>query len=212
MELVVSSRRPPGRYDTYEIGIDEFIALCRRVGSEPLLTARVSETSPEDAAAWVEYCNGSRDTKWGKVRAERGHPDLYGVRYWFVGNELYFFGRGTAKTAAGCASQSRLFASAMKRADPSIRLIGCTNLSAAWDKPLLGQAGALLELCSAHYYLLDHLKVSGDAGNQVIVKAPTQKLRPFLLDGRRSVETNAPAGRRLGIAFDGVLGYRRCSL
>jgi alpha-N-arabinofuranosidase len=213
--LAPADRRPPigptglsflmpetDDYDMYDIGTDEFIALCRQVGCEPLITARVSENSPEDAAAWVEYCNGGRETKWGKVRAERGHPEPYGVKYWFVGNELYFFGRGVAKTADGCASQSRLFAAAMKKADPSIRLIGCTSLSAAWDKPLLAQAGAMLDLGSAHYYLLDHLKVSGDAGNQSIAKAPTQMLRPFLLEGRKSVETLAPAGRRLGIAFD----------
>ena len=90
--LKIPDRRPPigptgldflmpetDDYDAHDVGTDEFIALCRRVGSEPLITARVSENNPEDAAAWVEYCNGRHNTKWGKVRAERGHPEPYNV-------------------------------------------------------------------------------------------------------------------------------------
>ena len=59
-----------------------------------------------------------------------------------------------------------------------------------------------MDLCSAHYYLLDHLKVSADTDNQAIAKAPTQRLRPFLWNGRRLADKNSPSGRRLGIAFD----------
>lgn len=44
--------------DTHEVGIDEFIALCREIGCEPAITVRLSENTPENAAALVEYCNG----------------------------------------------------------------------------------------------------------------------------------------------------------
>ncbi|MCL4401841.1 MAG: hypothetical protein M1436_04125 [Acidobacteria bacterium] len=195
-------------YDSHEIGIDEFMALCREIGAEPSITARVSENTPEDAAAWMEYCNGGPETKWGKVRAGRGHREPYGVKYWFVGNELYYFGRGGANRAEICARQSRLFAEAMKKADPSVHLIGCTDLADEkdWNRPLFAEAGQLLELCSAHDYLFDHFK-GGDlerfrndlAG---IALAPTRRLQPRLASYRARLDRETPAGKHYGITFD----------
>jgi acetyl esterase/lipase len=128
--------------DTHEIGIDEFIALCREVGCETAITVRLSENTPDDAAAWVEYCNGAASTKWGDIRISRGHARAYNVGWWFVGNELYSFGRGKASGAAGCAEQTRIFAEAMKKADPTIHLVpstlfGSGDLAESWNLPLL---------------------------------------------------------------------------
>lgn len=75
-------------YDYNEVGIDEFIALCREIGAEPFLTINLANASPEENAAWVEYCNGADDTRYGKLRAQRGHKDAYQVRYWSLGNEM----------------------------------------------------------------------------------------------------------------------------
>ena len=57
------------------VGDDEFIQLCKYVGAEPLLCLRWKGKKPEDAAAEVEYCNGSVGTRWGKLRAQNGHPE-----------------------------------------------------------------------------------------------------------------------------------------
>ncbi|MHB0961472.1 MAG: carbohydrate binding domain-containing protein [Pirellulaceae bacterium] len=148
-------------YDPHEIGIDEFIALCREVGSEPAITVRMSEVTPEDAAGLVEYCNGGTNTKWGKIRAEKGHPEPYRVEYWFLGNELYSFGRGGLDEAATCAERTREFAQAMKQVDPAIRRIGCTRVNEAWDKTLLERAGDSFELCSVHDYRIGELFSAG---------------------------------------------------
>ena len=43
--------------------------------------------TPEEAAALVEYVNGARDTKWGRVRAHYGLPEPYRAKTWNVGNE-----------------------------------------------------------------------------------------------------------------------------
>ena len=67
-------------FDCHEIGIDQFIELCRAVGAEPYLTINPAWEGPELSAAWVEYCNGSIDTQWGRLRADRGHSQPYGVK------------------------------------------------------------------------------------------------------------------------------------
>jgi hypothetical protein len=194
-------------FDTHEIGIDEFMALCREVGCEPAITARLSETTPDDTAAWVEYCNGGPGTKWGGIRARRGHPEPYNVRYWFVGNELYSFGRGLAKGAEGCAAQSRLFAEAMKKADPTIRLVACTNYipfieTPDWNRQLLPAGGGLFDCCSVHDYVLGHVPLKTDDDMGTVARAPTQEILSILKSARQHMDREAGSSRRVGMAFD----------
>jgi len=59
-------------------GTDEFMALCEAVGARPMLTVNFGTGTIEEAAAWVEYCNGSTDTRWGAERAKNGHPFVFG--------------------------------------------------------------------------------------------------------------------------------------
>ena len=74
-----------------DIGTDEFIAFCRRVGAEPSITVNVEGrgATVEEAAAWVEYCNGPATSKYGAMRAANGHAEPYGVKYWEIGNEIW---------------------------------------------------------------------------------------------------------------------------
>lgn len=186
-------------FDSHEIGIDEFMALCREVGCEPAITTRLCEKTPEDAAAWVEYCNGTSETKWGKIRSQRGQTAPYNVKYWFVGNELYYFGRGGLKESNVCACQTSLFASAMKKTDPSIQLIGCTQMkNIEWNNSLLGQAGEILDLFSVHDYLQDYFK--GDLSG--IAKAPTRIIRPILLNAKENLLKENFNKQRKGLVFD----------
>merc|ERR1711933_638093 len=59
---------------------------------EPAITVRLMtghDDEVNEAAAWVEYCNGDAETThWGRVRAARGHPKPYNVKYWYLGNEI----------------------------------------------------------------------------------------------------------------------------
>ena len=77
-----------GGYDFHEINTDDFIALCREIGAEPFLTLNLTWNTAEENAAWVEYCNGDETTEYGKLRAERGHPEPYSVMLWSLGNEF----------------------------------------------------------------------------------------------------------------------------
>jgi len=146
-------------YDTQEFGTDEFIALCRELDCEPAITVRLWNVpgEPEEAVAWVEYCNGGPETKWGRVRIKRGHARPYNVKIWFIGNELAFFGRNGMNQTAHAASRSQLFAEAMKRVDPSIVLVGCTDFTKdgtdEWNRKLMEQAGPYLTYGSYHGYV-----------------------------------------------------------
>ena len=129
------------------VGIDEFIQLCKRVGAEPLICARWTGRKPEDAAAEVEYCNGSAGTRWGALRAKNGHREPYGVKYWQIGNEV---------DVPEYNRSVRSFAEALKQADPSIKLISSFPTPA-----LLAAAGTAFDYLAPHQYEIDDLEREG---------------------------------------------------
>jgi len=71
------------------VGTDEFMAFCRAADCEPMICVNAGSGTPQEAARWVEYCNGDTSTHNGNLRAQNGHPEPYDVRYWEIGNELY---------------------------------------------------------------------------------------------------------------------------
>ena len=75
-------------YDYSEINTDDFIALCREIGAEPFITINPCWNTPEENAAWVEYCNGDASTPLWEARAQRGHQEPYNVQLWSLGNEF----------------------------------------------------------------------------------------------------------------------------
>ncbi len=75
-------------YDFHEINTDDFIALCREIGAEPFITLNPTWNTPEESAQWVEYCNGDETTPYGALRAQRGNPEPYNVKFWSLGNEI----------------------------------------------------------------------------------------------------------------------------
>jgi alpha-N-arabinofuranosidase len=131
-----------GGWEENFVGLDEFLRLCEYVGAEPLICVRWTGKRPEDAAAEVEYANGSVDTRWGGLRAKNGHPGPYHVKFWQIGNEV---------GVPAYDSSVRAFAAAMKEADPSVKL-----LSSFPTKDLLDAAGNVFDyLCPHHYRVAD---------------------------------------------------------
>lgn len=112
-----------GGLETHHFGTDEFMAFCRRIGAKAQISVNAGNGTPEEAAAWVEYCNGAPDTPMGRLRAENGHREPYNVRVWEIGNELYGDWQIGHTDPAGNAQRFVRFRDAMLKADPSIEII-----------------------------------------------------------------------------------------
>lgn len=69
-----------------DFGTDEFLRFCELTGADPVLTLNTATGTPEEFLDWFEYVNGPAETKYGKLRAENGHPEPYNVYYWGIGN------------------------------------------------------------------------------------------------------------------------------
>ena len=109
-------------FDYHEINTDDFIALCREVGAAPLLTINLAWNSPEESAQWVEYCNGSADTEYGKIRAERGYPEPYNVHFWSLGNEMGYGHMEGPNGSIGYTEYALRHADAMLEITPDLEL------------------------------------------------------------------------------------------
>lgn len=138
-------------------GTDEFVELCRQLGVEPQICVNMGTGTAEEAARWVEYCNGDADrTAMGALRAAGGHPEPYGVKYWEIGNEMYGPWQAGVCTPEEYAAKYLAFAEAMKAKDPSIVLMGCgtarDELAPGWNRKVLGLAGHRMDYFTLHLY------------------------------------------------------------
>jgi hypothetical protein len=186
-------------YDNHEIGIDEFIALCRELNCEPLITIRYGEGSPEEAANWVEYCNGGGDTYWGRIRTDRGHPEPYHVKYWYIGNEIWGISLVRNKDPEACTALSRQFTKAMMRTDPTIMPIRCAPFrDQPWQSLIekeIAESPGFPELIQDGYYGPFY------AGMDEMVKVPTRTIYPLLLSERQILDQASSGKKRVGMVF-----------
>jgi alpha-N-arabinofuranosidase len=159
-----------GVYYNNDIGVDEYLAFCEKVGATPYIVVNVGTGSPEEAAALVEYVNGPETSTWGKRRKENGHPAPYGVHYWNIGNEEYLPTLG-GTPVEGYVKHYLDFAHAMRSVDPSILLVavGAEEIPRAalpsdgpmsyaprymhdWPTTFIPVAGKEANYYSIHYY------------------------------------------------------------
>ena len=109
-------------FDFHELAIDEFIKLCEMVGAKPYLTINFGRDTAEECRQLVEYCNGDKNTEWGKIRAERGFEKPYAVKYWSLGNEQGLGHMEGPNDPAAYTAKAIEYARKMREADPNIVL------------------------------------------------------------------------------------------
>jgi alpha-N-arabinofuranosidase len=141
-----------------QVGTHEFVNFCRRVGADPLIAVNFESdghkewaVSPQgncrsgdahEAAAWVDYCNNPTSA----LRRSHGAPDPYGVKLWQIGNETSYDPNGFDVETA--AKKTLEFAKAMRKADPTISIIGWGD--SHWAGRMAEIAGAELQYLAFH--------------------------------------------------------------
>lgn len=109
LEERVPQRNIWNYHQTAGLGYFEYFQFCEDIGTEPIpvLPAGVpcqnsgtcgygqqggipmSEMAEyvQEVLDLVEWANGDKNTQWGKVRAEAGHPEPFNLKYIGIGNE-----------------------------------------------------------------------------------------------------------------------------
>ncbi len=152
-------KRPPTfireMWDPFDVGIDEFMELCRLVGTRPYIALNAGDGTPEEAAAWVEYCNGGLDTKYGKLRAKNGHPEPYNIELWGIGNEMFGNWQNGHVDEETYARRHVAIAKAILAVDKDIKLVATGGRYwkyPRWNKALFKIAGEYFDYLSLHSY------------------------------------------------------------
>ena len=167
----------PDYFQSYGLGFFEFFQLCEDFGSEPLpviscglscqfqnpdptkpgVHAALDELDPyiQDALDLVEFANGDVTTKWGKVRADMGHPEPFNLKYLGVGNEQWDYDEAHGGYGPVFTERLKKFSDALRAKYPYLKLIGTTGPnSEGWDFDLLQPRMKQLkvDLYDEHYY------------------------------------------------------------
>ena len=88
---------------TLGLGFHEYLQLCEDLGMEPLYVCNCGMTCQgrksvllegetldemvQDTLDAIEYAIGSKESKWGRLRASMGHPEPFKMTYLEIGNE-----------------------------------------------------------------------------------------------------------------------------
>ncbi len=152
----------PDYYQSYGLGFYEYFLLSEDIGAQPLPVlscglacqyesrelVAMENLDPyvQDALDLIEFANGSDETKWGKIRAEMGHPAPFHLKFIAIGNEQW-----------GEIYVERLehFTKILREKHPEIVLIGSSGPAPDGDKfeylwPEMTKLG--VDLVDEHYY------------------------------------------------------------
>jgi len=186
-----------------QFGTHEFIDLCRRTGAEPYICLNVGSGTPEEAAAWVEYCNCAGNTTRAAERAVHGHPEPFAVRYWGVGNENW--GCGGRFYPDDYAREYRRFACYLRgRSSSPIELIACGHTTPDWNRKFLETVGDLrmVDHLSVHrYYNCGHAVEFSDTEYYNLFPRALQ-VEADILDAAAALAVYNKTGRKIGIIVD----------
>lgn len=137
------------------LDFDEFMAMCREIGAEPVLCVAADEylvDYPEGctwatreemiahAVEWVHYAN-----------IRKG----YGVKYWMIGNESWHK-QNINSTAEIYARDVIDFSVAMKAVDPSILIVPNGNSVEFWEKVITIAGDHVDHLCFSNYPVYEY--------------------------------------------------------
>lgn len=128
----------PDYYQSYGLGFFEFFQLAEDIGAEPLpilsvglacqfqnwddesAHVKMNDLQPyiDDCLDLIEFANGPVTSKWGKVRADMGHPAPFNMKYIGIGNEQW-----------GEFYYKRLkpFVAAIRAKYPDIKIVGSSG-------------------------------------------------------------------------------------
>ena len=143
-----------GYSDYYGLGTEEFLDLCRRLNTEPLIVLAAPGTDPEEvqyAMDWVHYLNDPPTTEWGRLRASNGHPEPYGVRYFQIDNEPM----NNGFTPEKYAEIVNVYGSRLRTIVPNARIVACGQKRSndmIWSQKVIDLAGQNFDILGCHNY------------------------------------------------------------
>jgi len=144
--------------ETNAVGVNEFVAWCRKANSEPMLAVNLGTRGPDAARNLLEYCNHPGGSYWSDLRRAHGCADPHNIKLWCLGNEMDGPWQMGHKTAAEYGRVACETAKLMKMLEPSVELVVCGSsfrdmpTFAAWEAEVLEHTFDHVDYVSIHQY------------------------------------------------------------
>ncbi len=143
-----------------DVGHDEYLQWTERTGAEPMYTVNLGTGGLNDARDVVEYTNFEGGTYWSDLRKRNGHPAPYGVKIWYLGNEMDgpWQIASWEKNPTGYGVLAHETSKAMKFVDPTIETAACVSSSPflshypEWERLVLEECYETVDYISMHHY------------------------------------------------------------
>ena len=163
-----------GYHQSMGLGYYEYFQFCEDLSMEPLpilpcgvscqgtnggwfMKDQAQEWVPmeamdewvDDALDLIEWANGDATTKWGRVRAEAGHPKPFGLKYLGIGNE--------ERISPEFCERFKYMYNKIKSAHPEIIIVGTAGPGSHAGNPDYENGWKLAEelglpILDEHYY------------------------------------------------------------
>lgn len=148
------------QYITNEVGHDEYLRWAELCNMESLYTINLGTGNINDAMSIVEYTNHPRGTHWSDLRREYGRETPYGVKTWYLGNEMDgpWQIASWQKNPKGYGVLANEVSKAMKWVDPTIETVVCASSSPfldhypRWESEVLEECYETVDYLSMHHY------------------------------------------------------------
>jgi alpha-N-arabinofuranosidase len=159
----MQNRQAPDYFQSFGLGFYEYFLLAEDIGAEalPILNCGMScqfnaaevvplnELDPyiQDALDLIEFANGEITSKWGRLRAEMGHPGKFNLKFIGIGNEQW---------DEQYIERYKVFEKVLKSQHPEIKIVSGSGPSASGR--LFDYAWSELkklnpDLIDEHYYM-----------------------------------------------------------
>jgi alpha-N-arabinofuranosidase len=191
--------------ESNQVGVDEFTAWTRRMGSEPMMAVNLGTRGIDAARDLVEYTNHPGGSHWSDLRRRNGFPDPHGIRLWCLGNEMDGPWQIGHKTAAEYARLAAETAKAMRRVDPSIELVVCGSSHQRmptfgdWEATVLRETYDLVDYVSLHSY---YEQRGADRGSFLASGANMDRFIESVVATCDHVRGAGQHSKRINLAFD----------
>lgn len=143
--------------ETNQVGTDDFLGWCERMGLEPMLAVNLGTRGLAEAVQYLDYVNGV-GTTLAAQRVANGRVEPWDVRLWCLGNEMDGPWQIGHKTPAEYGRLAEEVGNAFRRFDSSLELVACGSSNAgmptfgSWEREVLEHSLHVVDNISAHVY------------------------------------------------------------
>lgn len=132
----VEKRKPKtsswGYHQTLGLGFYEYFQFCEDIGAKPLpviaagFDPHTQKGTPldemqewiDEALDLIEFANGDKESTWGRIRSDMGHPEPFHMEYLAIGNE---------EQGKGFFERYEIMHNAVREKYPNIKLINSSG-------------------------------------------------------------------------------------